>query len=82
MFVSSFIERAYPAWWHNAKKQPRVTVEIGDRTMAAVARVLEGDEYDEFAAWALADSPDLAAFQATIDRPIPLMTLAFDAGDS
>lgn len=77
MYVSSFIEKAYPAWWHNAKSQPRVTVEIGGRTVPALARVLEGEEYDEFAAWALADNPDLAKFQSTIDRPIPLVTLAF-----
>lgn len=75
MYVSSFIEKSYPAWWHNVRKTPAVTVEIGARTVAATARVLEGEEYAEFAAWALADNPDLAAFQATVDRPIPLVTL-------
>ncbi len=75
MYVSSFIEKTYPAWWHNARMNPEVTIEIGARTVAATARVLEGDEYAEFAAWALADNPDLAAFQATVDRPIPLVTL-------
>lgn len=75
MYVSSFIEKSYPAWWHNARKESAVVVEIGERTVPATARVLEGEEYDEFARWALADNPDLAAFQATIDRPIPLMTI-------
>ncbi|MBS4102039.1 nitroreductase/quinone reductase family protein [Tsukamurella paurometabola] len=75
MYVSSFIEKAYPAWWHNVRKNPAVTIEIGARTVAAIARALEGDEYAEFAARALADNPDLAAFQATVDRPIPLVTL-------
>ncbi|KXP12129.1 nitroreductase/quinone reductase family protein [Tsukamurella pseudospumae] len=77
LYLSSFIEKTYPAWWHNARRHPAVTVEIGERTVAATARVLVGDEYAEFAAWALADNPDLAAFQATIDRPIPLVTLTF-----
>lgn len=75
MYVSSFIEKAHPAWWHNARKEPAVTVEMGSRSFAATARVLEGEEYAEFARWALADNADLAAFQSTIDRPVPLMTI-------
>ncbi|MGZ9827394.1 nitroreductase/quinone reductase family protein [Tsukamurella ocularis] len=42
MYVSSFIEKAYPAWWHNVRKNPEVTVEIGARAVAATARALEG----------------------------------------
>ncbi|WP_019202485.1 nitroreductase/quinone reductase family protein [Tsukamurella sp. 1534] len=78
MYLSSFIEKAYPAWWHNARREPHVTVEIGDRTVPAVARVLEGEEYDEFARWVLQNNPDLAAFQATVDRPIPLVELTLE----
>lgn len=78
MFVSSFIEKAYPAWWHNVRKTPAVTVEIGTSVVAATARVLEGEEYAEFARWVLAAEPDLAKFQATVDRPIPLVTVTFD----
>ncbi|NUS43482.1 MAG: nitroreductase family deazaflavin-dependent oxidoreductase [Mycobacteriaceae bacterium] len=75
MYVSSFIEDKYPAWWYNVKANPHVTVEFKDKTYRAIGRVLEGAEYAEFAAWALANNPLLADFQAKIDRPIPLAVL-------
>lgn len=75
LYVSSFIEDKYPAWWHNLRAHPAVTVELGDKTYPATGRALEGAEYSEFAAWVLADNPMLAEFQATITRPIPLATL-------
>ncbi|WP_336086904.1 nitroreductase/quinone reductase family protein [Nocardia sp. SSK8] len=75
LYVSSFIEDRYPAWFHNAKANPGVTVELGGETYAATADVLEGDRYDEFAAWALADNPLLAEYQAKVDKPLPLVVL-------
>ncbi|MBB5914220.1 deazaflavin-dependent oxidoreductase (nitroreductase family) [Nocardia transvalensis] len=75
MYVSSFIEDRYPAWWYNIKADPRVTIELGDKTYAARGRVLEGAEYDEFAEWALANNPLLADYQSKVERPLPLVTL-------
>ncbi|GAB2701358.1 nitroreductase/quinone reductase family protein [Nocardia thraciensis] len=73
--VSSFIETRYPAWWHNAKANPDVTVELGSKTYRARARVLEGADYDEFAEWALANNPLLADYQSKIERPMPFVIL-------
>ncbi|MFF2554977.1 nitroreductase/quinone reductase family protein [Nocardia sp. NPDC058058] len=75
MYVSSFIEDKYPAWWYNIKANPQVTIELEDKTYRASGTVLEGSEYDEFAAWALAENPLLADFQSKVDRPIPLVVL-------
>ncbi|QLY31510.1 nitroreductase/quinone reductase family protein [Nocardia huaxiensis] len=75
IYVSSFIEDKYPAWWFNIKANPQVTVEIGGKTHRAVGRALEGADYDEFAAWVLANNPLLADFQSKIERPLPLVTL-------
>ncbi|MEV6071197.1 nitroreductase/quinone reductase family protein [Nocardia sp. NPDC052001] len=75
MYVSSFIEDKYPAWWHNIKADPQVTIELGDASYQATGKVLEGAEYDEFAAWVLSENPLLADFQSKIDRPIPLVVL-------
>ncbi|MFE9578038.1 nitroreductase/quinone reductase family protein [Nocardia sp. NPDC006044] len=78
MYVSSFVEDKYPAWWHNIKANPQVTIEFRDQTYSATGTVLEGADYDEFAAWALAHNPLLADFQSKIDRPIPLVVLTLD----
>jgi len=78
LYVSSFVEDRYPAWWHNIKANPRVTVELRDKTYQATGTVLEGEEYREFAAWVLADNPLLADFQSKVDRPVPLVVLSLD----
>lgn len=75
LYVSSFIEDKYPAWWFNIKADPAVTVDIGGISYRATGQALEGSAYDEFAAWVLANNPTLADFQATISRPVPLVTL-------
>lgn len=74
-YLSSFVEDKYPAWYHNIKANPQVTVELGGQTHAARARALEGAEYDEFATWVLANNPLLADFQARSQRPVPLVVL-------
>ncbi|UGT54614.1 nitroreductase/quinone reductase family protein [Nocardia asteroides] len=75
LYVSSFMEDRYPAWYHNAKANPRVTIELGGEKFAATADVLTGDRYAEFAAWALAQNPLLADYQSKTDKPLPLVTL-------
>lgn len=75
MYVSSFIEDKYPAWWYNVKANPQVTIEFGDTTRQATGTVLEGADYDEFATWVLANNPLLADFQSKVDRPVPLVVL-------
>ncbi|WP_280298913.1 nitroreductase/quinone reductase family protein [Nocardia neocaledoniensis] len=75
LYVSSFMEDRYPAWYHNAKANPGVTIELGGEKFAATADVLTGDRYAEFAAWALAQNPLLADYQSKTDKPLPLVTL-------
>ncbi|MFI7002681.1 nitroreductase/quinone reductase family protein [Nocardia sp. NPDC050175] len=78
LFVSSFIEGKYPAWYHNVKADPRVTLEFGNTVHQGTARVLEGAEYDEFAGWALAHNPLLADYQSKVERPLPLVVLTLE----
>ncbi|WP_280397529.1 nitroreductase/quinone reductase family protein [Nocardia carnea] len=75
LYVSSLLDERYPAWYHNVRADPAVIVELGDHVYHATARVLTGAAYDEFAAWVLANNPLLADFQATTERPIPLVVL-------
>ncbi|WP_063007460.1 nitroreductase/quinone reductase family protein [Nocardia kruczakiae] len=78
MYVSSFIEDKYPAWWYNIKANPQVTIEFRDKTHQATGKALEAEPYAEFAAWVLANNPLLADFQSKVDRPIPLVVLTLD----
>jgi deazaflavin-dependent oxidoreductase (nitroreductase family) len=34
----------HPAWYHNLRAQPNITIEVGGRTIAASAREATGDE--------------------------------------
>ncbi|MFD6107418.1 nitroreductase/quinone reductase family protein [Nocardia salmonicida] len=79
MYVSSFIEDKYPAWWYNIKANPQVTVELRDKTYQATGTVLEGADYGEFAAWVLANNPLMADFQSKVDRPVPLVVLTLES---
>lgn len=78
LYVSSFIEDKYPAWVYNIKADARVTIELRDKTYRATGKVLDGADYDEFAAWVLANNPLLADYQSKVDRPLPLVTLTLD----
>lgn len=78
MYVSSFIEDRYPAWYFNVKANPAVTVELGSDTFQGTARALEGDEYAEFAGWVMEHNPLLADYQAKVPLPMPLVVLTLD----
>jgi deazaflavin-dependent oxidoreductase (nitroreductase family) len=49
----------HPAWYHNLKANPAITVELGTERFPATA----------------AEFPDLAEFATRTDRPIPLFLL-------
>lgn len=78
MYVSSFIEDRYPAWYFNVKANPGVTVELGNDTFRGTARPLEGDEYAEFADWVMEHNPLLADFQSKVSLPMPLVVISLD----
>ncbi|GAA1583576.1 nitroreductase/quinone reductase family protein [Actinomadura kijaniata] len=65
----------HPAWFHNLRAHPRVTVEAGAFTYEADAVVLDGAERD--AAWARAveSDPGWAAYQEKTARTIPVVAL-------
>ncbi|MGW5386984.1 nitroreductase/quinone reductase family protein [Nocardia sp. NPDC003963] len=75
LYISSFAAGGYPSWYHNVRADPAVIVEYGDHIHHGTARVLTGAAYAEFAAWVLEHNPLLADFQATTDRPVPLVVL-------
>ncbi|WP_328946512.1 nitroreductase/quinone reductase family protein [Streptomyces sp. NBC_00250] len=70
----------HPAWFHNLRADPHVTVELGTpegtvERFAATAVVTEGEERDRLYAEQATRDPGFAAYQAGTDRTIPVVAL-------
>ncbi|MET0132503.1 MAG: nitroreductase/quinone reductase family protein [Kibdelosporangium sp.] len=71
----------HPAWYHNIKANPQVTVEDGIFTYQAEATILPGRERDEAFARAAEADPGWADYQAKTTRTIPVVALTQTAHD-
>lgn len=65
----------HPAWYHNLRHNPRVTVETGIFTYDADAVILRGTERDDAFARAVESDPGWAEYQARTSRTIPVVAL-------
>ncbi|KUN94935.1 nitroreductase/quinone reductase family protein [Streptomyces caeruleatus] len=65
----------HPAWFHNLRANPRVTIESGAFTYEARAVVLDGEERDRAFARAVEADPGWAAYQEKTERVIPVVAL-------
>ncbi|WP_043626644.1 nitroreductase/quinone reductase family protein [Nonomuraea candida] len=71
----------HPAWFHNLRANPQVTVEDGIMTYQAKAVVLEGEERDRLFARAVEVDPGWAAYEKRSGRTLPVVALEpIDAG--
>ncbi|HEV2932879.1 MAG TPA: nitroreductase family deazaflavin-dependent oxidoreductase [Streptosporangiaceae bacterium] len=65
----------HPAWYHNLKANPRITVEVGAQTFTVMAEELAGraraELWPELVAWA----PSVGEYQARTARQIPVFML-------
>ncbi|MBE1535243.1 nitroreductase/quinone reductase family protein [Actinomadura algeriensis] len=64
-----------PAWYHNVRADPRVTVEIGTDVFDGVAIPVEGAERDRLYTLQGERVPPYAEYQRQTDRPIPVVAL-------
>ncbi|MFG1644657.1 nitroreductase/quinone reductase family protein [Amycolatopsis sp. NPDC049252] len=62
----------HPAWFHNLRADPAVTVELGDRTYRARGVVTTGEERDRL--YRLV-SDGTSAYERNTDRTFPLVVL-------
>jgi deazaflavin-dependent oxidoreductase (nitroreductase family) len=62
----------HPAWFHNLRANPSVTVELGDQSFQARAVVTEGEERDRL--YALI-SGGAAEYEKNTDRVFPVIVL-------
>ncbi len=65
-----------PAWFHNIKANPRVTVEVGTETFEADAEILEdGTERQRLFDQQAELMPNFKEYQEKTDRVIPVVVL-------
>jgi deazaflavin-dependent oxidoreductase (nitroreductase family) len=64
-----------PLWYHNLLAYPDVTVEVGNKTFAATARLLTGNERQQAFAKAVAVFPPYGEYQKKTARQIPVFLL-------
>jgi deazaflavin-dependent oxidoreductase (nitroreductase family) len=64
-----------PLWVENLRVHPQASLEIGDRTFAATARVTDGDERDRLWDQHVADLPWFGEYPSKTDRVIAVVRL-------
>jgi deazaflavin-dependent oxidoreductase (nitroreductase family) len=65
----------HPAWYHNLKANPAITVELGTERFRATAEEQAGRARAELWSRLVTQFPDLATFAASTERTIPLFLL-------
>ncbi|MFW0784990.1 nitroreductase family deazaflavin-dependent oxidoreductase [Gordonia sp. CPCC 206044] len=65
----------HPAWYHNVKAVPQITVQDGDVVKELTAREVSGAERDHWWDLAVAAFPPYAEYQVNTDRQIPVFVL-------
>lgn len=65
----------HPAWYHNVKANPAVTLQDGDKVVSLTARELSGAEREEWWRLAVEAYPPYAEYQTKTARQIPVIVL-------
>jgi deazaflavin-dependent oxidoreductase (nitroreductase family) len=78
VFASRAGEDKHPDWYHNARADPQVEVELGDRTVRARAVEVTGEERDRLYAEMKAKYPQFADYEAATSRVIPVVRLRYE----
>src|SRR5579884_2917820 len=63
----------HPAWYHNVRVNPVVTVEVGDQRFAARAQVTEGEERERLYDQMAAIMPGFNEYRRKTSRVIPVI---------
>jgi deazaflavin-dependent oxidoreductase (nitroreductase family) len=64
-----------PAWYHNLKAHPNVTIEVGADTIDAVASEAKGEERDRLWRTQVERVPQFGDYESQTPRTIPVMIL-------
>ena len=75
IFASKAGADTNPDWFYNLKAHPDVTIEVGTDTIAARARVAEGEERERIWARQKEIMPGFAEYETKTSRQIPVVIL-------
>lgn len=75
IFASKAGADTNPAWYHNVKANPEVTIEVGDETISAVAAEVDGAERDDLYRTQANLFPGFADYEKKTSRVIPVVVL-------
>lgn len=65
----------HPGWYHNIRRNPLVTVEVGGEAYQAMAAIPQGAAYKKLFAQVIAEAPGYGDYQAKTTREIPVVVL-------
>lgn len=65
-----------PAWYHNLRKNPNVTVEVGDETFEATATIAEGAERERLYRQQASHFAAFNEYEKRTTRTIPVIILS------
>jgi deazaflavin-dependent oxidoreductase (nitroreductase family) len=75
VFASKAGAPTHPAWYHNLRANPTVTVEVGTESFEAEATVVPRDDRDRLFALQADERPQFAEYQTLTTRQIPAVAL-------
>ena len=76
VFASAAGADSHPDWYHNAKANPSVSIEMGTETLSKTAVELDSGERSTIYAVQAGRFPQFAEYEAGTDRVIPVIELA------
>ena len=75
LIASNWGRSPYPAWYHNLRANPAVTVTVYEQSGPYLAQEIEGEERERCWRLAVAIYPGYAAYQRRLERPVPVILL-------
>ncbi|MDJ0394133.1 nitroreductase family deazaflavin-dependent oxidoreductase [Rhodococcus sp. G-MC3] len=79
IFASKAGADSNPAWYHNLKKNPQATIEVGDETVSVVAEEVEGADRDALYRKQATLFSGFADYEKKTARIIPVVRLSTSA---
>lgn len=65
----------HPAWYHNIKSNPQVTIEVKEKRIPATAQITTGEERLRLWNALVAEAPNYAEYAKSTTREIPMVVL-------
>jgi deazaflavin-dependent oxidoreductase (nitroreductase family) len=75
IFASKGGAPANPAWYHNLKAEPNVTIEVGTDTIDVAASEASGEERDRLFRTQVERVPQFDEYEQKTERVIPVIVL-------